>query len=69
MEIIMKKVLEDKLILSVGTIIGLTIVDVIKEVKFDFKEFIIRTVVIAIVYIVFAFIELGRSKKLYKIEK
>lgn len=53
----MRKSIEDKLTLGVGTIVGLTIVDIIKERRFDFKEFLIRTIVIAVLYVLFAFIE------------
>jgi len=53
----MRKSIEDKLILGVGTIVGLTIVDIVKERRFDFKEFLIRTIVIAVLYVLFAFIE------------
>jgi len=59
----MKKIIKDKLILGVGTIIGLTIVDVIREGKVDFIDFIIRAVVILILYSIFAFIESKCSKK------
>jgi len=59
---VMRKSIEDKLILGVGTIIGLTIVDVVKERRFDFKEFLIRTIVIAVLYVIFAFIESRRHK-------
>ncbi len=58
----MRKNIEDKLMLGVGTVIGLTIVDVVKERGFDFKEFLIRTIVIAVLYVIFAFIESRRQK-------
>ena len=59
---VMRKNIEDKLMLGVGTVIGLTIVDVVKERGFDFKEFLIRTIVIAVLYVIFAFIESRRQK-------
>lgn len=59
----MRKIFEDRLILGVGAIIGLTIVDVMKEGRFDFKEFLIRTIVIAVVYTIFTIVESWRKKK------
>ncbi len=61
---VMRKNIEDKLMLGVGTIIGLTIVDIVKERRFDFKEFLIRTIVIVVLYVIFAFIESRRQKNM-----
>lgn len=36
----MRKCIADKLLLGAGTIVGLTIVDIVKERKFDFKDFL-----------------------------
>ncbi len=59
----MKDIIKDKLVLGVGTIIGLTIVDVINEDGFDFKQFLIRTMVIIVFYVIFAFVESRRKRK------
>lgn len=59
--VIMKEAVKNRLMLGVGIVIGLTLVDVIKEGKFDFKELLLRIVVIAIVFVIFAFIESRRK--------
>lgn len=59
----MNKIIEEKLLIGIGAIIGITIVDMVKEGKFDLSKFLIRVVVIAILFAILSFIELRYSKK------